>query len=55
MVWNERIAKWFDGWDGVFDLKAMNETESLMKIRDFIKEKKITNKFDILAYMGWGV
>jgi hypothetical protein len=22
---------------------------------DFIKDKKVTNKFDILEYMGWGV
>jgi hypothetical protein len=55
MVWNERIAKWFNGWDSVFELKTMQETESLLKIKDFIKDKKVTNKFDILEYMGWGV
>jgi hypothetical protein len=55
MVWNERIAKWFNGWDTVFELKTMQETESLLKIRDFIRDKKVTNKFDILEYMGWGV
>jgi hypothetical protein len=55
MVWDERIAKWFGGWDSVFELKTMQETESLLKIKDFIKDKKVTNKFDILEYMGWGV
>jgi hypothetical protein len=43
------------GWDSVFELKTMQETESLLKIKDFIKDKKVTNKFDILEYMGWGV
>ena len=55
MVWNERIAKWFGGWDSVFELKTMQETESLLKIKQFIKDKNVTNKFDILEYMGWGV
>jgi hypothetical protein len=55
MVWNERIAKWFDGWDSVFDLKAMQETDSLLKIKEFIKQRGTTTKFEILEYMGWGV
>jgi hypothetical protein len=55
MVWNERIAKWFDGWDNVFELKAMTETDSLLKIKEFIKQKGTTTKFEILEYMGWGV
>ena len=42
-------------WDGVFDLKAMTETESLLKIKEFIKQKGTTTKFEILEYMGWGV
>ena len=33
----------------------MNETESLLKIRDFIKSKSFVTKFDILEHMGWGV
>ena len=37
------------------ELKGMNETESLLKIRDFIKSKSFVTKFDILEYMGWGV
>ena len=55
MKWQERIEKWFDGWKNVFELKGMNETESLLKIRDFIKSKSFVTKFDILEYMGWGV
>ena len=39
MVWEERIAKWFNGWKNVFDLKSVGETESLKKIRKFIKRK----------------
>ena len=55
MLWDERISKWFNNWDGVFDLKEMQETESLLKIKDYIQQKKFVTKKDILEYMGWGV
>ena len=55
MLWDERISKWFNNWDGVFDLKEMQETESLLKIKDYIHQKKFVTKKDILEYMGWGV
>jgi hypothetical protein len=55
MLWEERISKWFNNWDGVFDLKEMQETESLLKIKDYIRQQKFVTKKDILEYMGWGV
>lgn len=55
MKWDERISQWFGGWDNVFDLKAMSDTESLQKIKDFIKRKKFTTKREILDYLNWGV
>jgi hypothetical protein len=55
MVWNERIAKWFNSWENVFDLKVMSDTESLGKIKEHIKTKGFVTKEDILKYMGWGV
>jgi hypothetical protein len=33
----------------------MTETDSLLKIKEFIKQKGTTTKFEILEYMGWGV
>jgi glycosyltransferase involved in cell wall biosynthesis len=55
MLWDERISKWFGGWDKVFDLKAISDTESLQKIKDFIRDKNFVTKKDILEHMGWGV
>ena len=55
MKWEERISKWFGGWKNVFKLKAVGETKSLQKIKDFIKRKGFVSKMDILDYMGWGV
>ena len=55
MKWEERIEKWFSSWKNVFDLETVGETESLLKIRDFIKSKSFVTKFDILEHMGWGV
>jgi hypothetical protein len=33
----------------------MQETESLLKIKELIKQKGFVSKSDILEYMGWGV
>jgi len=55
MLWEERISKWFSNWENVFDLKDMRETESVLKIRDFIKRKGFVTKKQITDYLGWGV
>jgi glycosyltransferase involved in cell wall biosynthesis len=55
MLWDETISKWFGGWDKVFDLKPIGDTESLQKIKDFIKDKLFASKKDILEYFNWGV
>ena len=39
----------------VFDLKSVSETESLKKIKKFIKRNSFVTKRDILEHMGWGV
>ena len=55
MIWEERISKWFGGWKDVFKLDASRETEAVLKIRDFIKDKGIVTKRQITDYLGWGV
>ena len=55
MMWEERISKWFNNWDNVFNLDAVRETESVLKIRDFIERKRFVTKKEILEYLGWGV
>jgi hypothetical protein len=55
MIWEERISNWFGGWKNVFKLDSISETESVLKIRDFIKDKGFVTKKNILDYLGWGV
>ena len=54
MVWEERISKWFNNWENVFDLKPMGDTEGLQKCVDFIKKKGVTNKHEMMTEFGWG-
>ena len=55
MIWEERISKWFGGWNDVFNLDTMKETEAVIAIRDFIKKKGFVTKREILDNLGWGV
>jgi hypothetical protein len=55
MIWEERISNWFGGWKEVFDLESISETDSVLKIKDFIKDKGFVTKKNILDYLGWGV
>ena len=55
MIWEERISKWFNNWKDVFNLKAVRETESVVKMKDFIKQKGFVTKEQLLKYLGWGV
>ena len=54
MIWEQRISKWFDGWKNVFNLKPMGDTEGLQRCVDFIKKKRVTNKYEICKEFGWG-
>ena len=55
MMWEERISKWFGGWDKVFDFQSVQETESVLKIKDYIERKRFVTKKELLEYLGWGV
>ena len=55
MIWEERISNWFGGWKNVFNLKSVGDTDSLKKIKKFIKRNSFVTKRDILEHMGWGV
>jgi hypothetical protein len=56
MLWDERIGKWFNNWDTVFEAdRVMAETDALQKIKDFIKLKRFATKVDITNYLNWGV
>ena len=55
MLWEERISKWFNNWNNVFDLSDMNETKALLRIKDFIEDKGFVTKRQITDYLGWGV
>ena len=37
MIWEERISNWFGGWKDVFNLESVSETDSVLKIKNFIK------------------
>ena len=55
MIWEERISNWFGGWDNVFTLDTMKETEAVLTIKEFIKKKGFVTKRQILEHLGWGV
>lgn len=55
MIWENRIDKWFNNWENVFDFRQVSQTDSLLKIYDYIKSNGFVTKNQILKYMGWGV
>lgn len=55
MLWEERISKWFNGWNDVFEFKAINETDALKNIKSIIKKHKYIEKNDLLQELNWGV
>ena len=56
MLWDERISKWFNNWETVFEPeRVMGELDGLIKIKQFIKQSKFATKKNILEYMNWGV
>ena len=55
-TWDNRIAKWFDGWDKVFELEGLKtETEGYNSVVKIIRESKYITKKDLLDKLGWGV
>jgi hypothetical protein len=55
MVWETRIEKWFGGWDKVFTLHAMSDTDGVKKVINLINKNKYITKKDLLDKLGWGV
>lgn len=55
MLWGNRVDEWFDGWDNVFDLRAVGQTETLEEIVNFIKKKRFATKEDIINHLNWGM
>jgi hypothetical protein len=55
MLWGNRIADWFGGWDKVFKFKTMQKSEAVENILDIIQRKKYISKYDLLRELGWGV
>ena len=56
MLWDERISKWFNNWETVFEPeRVMGELDGLIKIKQFTKQSKFATKKNILEYMNWGV
>ena len=54
MIWEERISNWFGGWKDVFNLEPVSETDSVLKIKDFIKDKIgfVTKKYIGTSWLG---
>lgn len=55
MLWSNRIAEWFGGWDNIFKFKIMQKTDAIENILDIIKRKGYISKYDLLKELGWGV
>jgi len=55
MLWEQRIDKWFNGWDNVFDGVKIKDGEGLQKIVAIIKRNRFATKHDILKELNWGV
>jgi len=55
MIWENRIEHWFGGWDNVFNLKAMSDTDGVKKVTSLIRNHKYISKKDLLDKLGWGV
>jgi glycosyltransferase involved in cell wall biosynthesis len=54
-TWKKRVAEWFDKWKCFDEFDCVQETESYLKIKQFIIDNNSVSKKDILDYMGWGV
>lgn len=55
MLWGNRIADWFGGWDKVFKFKTMQKSEAVENILDIIRRKRYISKYELLRELGWGV
>lgn len=55
MVWDSRIEKWFGGWDNVFNLPSIGDSEAFTRILEIIEENKFISKRKLITKLGWGV
>lgn len=55
MLWDKRIEKWFGGWDNVFNLKVMSDTDGVKKVTSLIQKNRYITKKDLIDKLGWGV
>jgi hypothetical protein len=55
MLWDNRIAKWFGGWNNIFQLKGIQKSDAIETILDIIKTRKYISKYDLLRELAWGV
>jgi glycosyltransferase involved in cell wall biosynthesis len=57
--WDDRIKKWFGGWNSLFDedsYKQINEdAKSYQKVIEFISVNGYARKSEIYEMLGWGV
>jgi len=55
MLWDNRIAEWFNKWDGIFKFKTMLNSKAIDNIIDIVRVRKYISKYDLLKELGWGV
>lgn len=55
MLWDKRIAEWFNKWDGIFEFKPIQNSVAIDTIIDIIKKRKYITKYDLLKELAWGL
>jgi hypothetical protein len=55
MLWENRIAHWFNGWDDVFDLTPVKNSKVVDELVELIKKNKSMTKFQLMKELNWGV
>lgn len=55
MLWGNRIADWFGGWDNIFKFKTMQNSKAIDNIIDIIRKRNYISKYDLTRELGWGV
>jgi len=55
MLWPNRVANWFNGWDKVFIYKRVGDTDTLKRIVNFIQTNRSVTKRQVTDYLEWGV
>jgi len=55
MLWGNRIADWFGGWNNIFKFKVMQNSKAIDNIIDIIHKRNYISKYDLTRELGWGV